>query len=400
MARTKKRADGRYARQVYIGLSPEGKRRYKTFYAATQKEADRLAAEYKAALGRGLDPNAGTKTVKDLLNNLLAAKKAQGVGASWYRSMTIYAGHLSPLHNIPADKVRAADVQNVLNGLADSGLSHTTLTHISSMLKAAFTLAIPEAVQYNPCDKVIVPAGKPAEKRGWLDDERQAWVRDTPHRAQRAAMLMMYSGLRRGEATALTWADIDLAARTIAVNKSWDFAADKCKQPKTAAGVRTVHIPRLLADFLAAERANDPDTLYVIHTADGKRMTAQAWKRLWESYMATLNAKYAFDDANRFAVRQKRADGSQRGALPIIIRTFTPHELRHTFCTLLYKAGVDVLTAKDQMGHADIGVTMGIYTHLDKAYKAKKMQALDDYLGGGNSGQKEPCKSDASQKIS
>ena len=56
MARTKKRADGRYAKQVYIGLSPEGKRRYKTFYAPTQKEAKRLAAEFKTALGRSLDP--------------------------------------------------------------------------------------------------------------------------------------------------------------------------------------------------------------------------------------------------------------------------------------------------------------------------------------------------------
>ena len=397
MARTKKRADGRYAKQVYIGLSPEGKRRYKTFYAATQKEAERLAADFKTALGRGLDPHAGTKTVKDLLDNLLAVKKAQGVGASWQRSMTIYAKHLEPLHVFPADKVRTADVQNVLNDLAESGLSHTTLTHISSMLKAAFALAMPEIIQYNPCEKTVVPAGKPAEKRGWLDEERQDWVRDTPHRAQRAAMLMMYSGLRRGEATALTWADIDFQARTITVNKSWDFVTDKCKPPKTTAGTRTVHIPQLLADFLAAERAADPDTLYVIHTADGKRMTSQAWKRLWESYMAALNAKYAFDGANRFAVREKGADGTQRGALPIVIRTFTPHELRHTFCTLLYKAGVDVLTAKDQMGHADISVTMGIYTHLDKTYKAAKMQALDDYLNGSSCTSKNDCKSDASQ---
>lgn len=74
-------------------------------------------------------------------------------------------------------------------------------------------------------------------------------------------------------------------------------------------------------------------------------------------------------------------DGQERGALPMVSRTFTPHELRHTFCTLLFEAGVDVVTARDQMGHKDITVTQGIYTHLGKTMKAKKMDALDKHLG-------------------
>lgn len=381
MPKTKKRSDGRYARQIYLGIDPATqKRRYKTIYAATAKEADKLAAEYRAALGRGLDPTAG-RTVKALLDNLIAVKRAQGVGASWLRTLDIYARHLSPLWPIPADKVRAADIQQVLGDLATAGLSHKTLQEICAVAKAAFSLAIPETVQYNPCDKVVVPAGRPAKTRGWLDEERQAWVRETPHRAQRAAMVMMYSGLRRGELTALTWADVDLTAKTISVTKSWDFAAGRVKPPKTAAGVRVVHIPQLLVDFLRKERAADPATLYVVHTASGGRMTDSAWKRLWQSYMMDLNVRYGYHEtANKYATRQKSTDGSARGSLPMVIRTFTPHELRHTFCTLLYLAGVDVLTARDQMGHSDISVTMGIYTHLDKQHKAAKMSALDTYL--------------------
>lgn len=380
MPRTRKRADGRYCRQIYLGKDEAGKRKYKTIYATTAKEADKLAAEYRAAIGRGLDAFAGPKTVKDLLDNLLSVKKAQGVGASWQRCLDINARHLSPLWAVPADKVRTADVQRVLNNLADGGLAHKTLTGIAGTLSAAFRLAIPEIVQYNPCDRVVVPAGKPSERRGWLDDVRQGWVRETPHRAQRAAMLMMYSGLRRGEATALTWADVDLDKRTVSVTKSWDFASGRMKAPKTSAGTRVVHIPQLLADFLRAERAKDPDTVYVVHTASGGRMTDTAWRKLWKSYMAALNAKYAFDCASVFATRKKGEDGRERGALPIVIRTFTPHELRHTFCTLLYMAGVDVLTARDQMGHASVQVTQEIYTHLDAKYKAKKMEALDVYL--------------------
>ena len=62
----------------------------------------------------------------------------------------------------------------------------------------------------------------------------------------------------------------------------------------------------------------------------------------------------------------------------------TAHCLRHTYCTLLYEAGVDVLNAKDLMGHANISTTMGIYTHLREVKKRKSIVQLDDYLSVGN----------------
>jgi integrase len=47
---------------------------------------------------------------------------------------------------------------------------------------------------------------------------------------------------------------------------------------------------------------------------------------------------------------------------------------------MLYFAGVDVLTAKEQLGHTDAQTTLGIYTHLDKTHKRKAMSKLDEYL--------------------
>lgn len=388
-----KRKDGRYSKQIYIGKDSAGKRKYKTVYASTKKEAERLAAEYKAAIGRGLDPFAGTKTVKDLLDNLLAVKKAQGVGASQQYCIKNHSDHLRPLWPAPADKVRTGDIQTVLNKLSDDGLSHKTLKEITGTIRAAYRLAIPEIVQYNPADRVVVPAGKPSKARSWLDEERQAWVRDTPHRAQLAAMLMMYSGLRRGEATALTWADVDLKAGTITVNKSWDFKSKKVKPPKTEAGNRVVHIPQILVEFLKEQRKADPLSVLVLHSTRGERMSDTVWAHMWESYMRALNAKYAFDGANVFATREKDEVGRERGSLPIVIKTFTPHELRHTFCTLLYYAGVDAVTARDQMGHSDVRVTLSIYTHLDKAFKARNMDALNRYIQETQNSMQVICKS-------
>ena len=52
----------------------------------------------------------------------------------------------------------------------------------------------------------------------------------------------------------------------------------------------------------------------------------------------------------------------------------------HTFATMLYLSGVDIMTAKEQLGHADIQTTLNIYTHLDSEYKEKKIQKLDEFL--------------------
>lgn len=220
----------------------------------------------------------------------------------------------------------------------------------------------------NPIPKTTCPAGTPPEVREPITEEQQRWIRETPHKAQRAAMLMLYSGLRRSEATALTWADVDLQDATITVNNGYDFRAKRSKAPKTAAGVRVVNIPKVLVDYL---RTQQDGCLYVLHNDKGKRMTEQGWKRLWQSYMCDLNIKYGHQGA---------VNKHDPAGVPMVIDTFTPHQLRHTFCTLMYFAGVDVMTARDQMGHKDISVTLGIYTSLDKKFKKKKINRLDSYL--------------------
>ena len=66
------------------------------------------------------------------------------------------------------------------------------------------------------------------------------------------------------------------------------------------------------------------------------------------------------------------------------IPNITAHWLRHTYATLLYLSGVDILTAKEQLGHADIQTTLNIYTHLDTIYKQKQVLKLDEYLVKAN----------------
>ena len=320
-----------------------------------------------------MDPAQSKVTLGKLYDNLIAVKRAKGIGQ---KSLDRYEDNRDSwgvLKELPAGELRTADFQEVLNRLADwhdgkPPLSHFTLSNLRSSAKAAYDLAIPEVVLYNPLVKTTCPAGAAPEPRDPITEEQQQWIRETPHNAQRAAMLLLYSGLRRGEATALTWADIDLQDATITVNKGYNFADKKSKDPKTAAGVRVVSIPKVLVDYL---RTQQDGCLYVLHNSKGKRMTEQGWKRLWESYMRDLNVKYGYNG---------QQNKNRPGGLPMVIDTFTPHQLRHTFCTLMYFAGVDVMTARNQMGHKDISVTLGIYTALDKKFKKKKINRLDAYL--------------------
>ena len=373
MARNKKRTDGRYLYRIYLGTDDTGKRKYKSFYGSTEKQAREAAAAFRSALHGGMDPEQSKATLAALYDNLIAAKKAKGISQKSLDRYEDNKNHWGPLLDRPAADLRTADFQEVLNTLADwhdgkPPLSHFTLSNLRSSAKAVYDLAIPEAVQYNPIVKTTCPAGADPEPREPIPEEQQRWIRETPHRAQRAAMLLLYSGLRRGEATALTWADIDLDAATITVNSGYNFHDKKTKKPKTEAGRRVVNIPQVLVSYLKTQQDG---CLYVLHTVKGRRMTEQAWKTLWASYMADLNAKYGYNGQ-----QSKKCPGG----LPMRIQPFTPHQLRHTFCTLMYFAGVDVLTARDQMGHKDISVTLGIYTSLDKKYKKKAIGKLDRYL--------------------
>ena len=120
------------------------------------------------------------------------------------------------------------------------------------------------------------------------------------------------------------------------------------------------------------------DNLLVIHTTDGRVMTATAWEALWKSYMRLQNIKYG---TRTLADLEKMKKPGQR-KFDMTIPPITLHWLRHTFCTLLYLAGVDVVQACAQMGHADVSTTLKIYTHLDAVHKRKSVDKLDLYLSG------------------
>ncbi len=376
MPKYTKRKDGRYQTKIYLGLDESNKKKYKYLYASSEKELRRLESELLSKLNKGIDIVTADDSYRQWLDRLKAVKETE-LTESEYDTFVARASYFSKkFGNTPLNEIGQQAVQPIINEIfkcnptTHKPSAKRTVERYLSAASAVFEYAIENrAVDFNPCRYVKIPkAAKTSERRALTPQERK-WVEEMPHRARLPAMLMMYSGLRKGEVTALLWSDINFQNHTITVSKSYDFKQGRIKEPKTASGVRVVSVPDKLIDFL---KEQPKTSVLVVTTNSGRMMTLNAWKSLWESYMLELNYRYG-------KTTEKRERHDPRGQI-MSIEPFTMHSLRHTFCTIMYEAGIDVLTAKEQMGHSDVKTTLSIYTHLDKIYKKKSISKLDEYL--------------------
>lgn len=389
-----RRKDGLITVQVYLGLDENKKRKYKSVYGHTQKEADEKANDMKFLLKKGIDVTTENDTFGEWGTRWKRLKELE-VSHNRYLTYECNFKKFDSLTNVKISKIRAADIQEIIISYASDGLAYKTLKEIKSIASQVFNLAIENRVtDFNPVTAVKIPKIPATSNRRALTEEERQWIQETPHRAQTAAMIMLFSGLRRGELVPLMWSDIDLNAKTIDINKFVEVVNGKFIQKpygKSHYARRIVHIPQVLVNYLSAVRM---DGMLVCLSAKQTMMSESAFKRLWESYLTDLNLKYGEFDPRvlpakrsngKTAIKKLRQKDVPKSkfdpdGVPFVIPRITAHWLRHSFATMLYMAGVDVLTAKEQLGHADIKTTLNIYTHLDNQYKSKSMAKLDDYL--------------------
>lgn len=379
MAKAKKRADGRYCSQIYLGRDENGKRQYKSVYGKSPAELKEKETAIRLQLGRGLDVLSQRDSFDTWADDWIRLKKSAKITdkqkSNYQRGVTFWK---EALNGYEIGQIRADDIERPLVSLQEEGYAARTINFYRSTVHQIMQRAVGRVISSNPVDLVqLTEPGQKAEQRRALSAEEQKWIWDTPHRGQPVAVIMMLSGLRRGELAALTWNDVDLKERTITVNKSIEYPPNEPPRlrhlTKSAAGMRTVDIPQKLADYMAAM---PKDNILVIHSAKGGVMTESAWLSLWGSYMRILNIKYGV----RTPADLERMKKPGQHKFDMTIPRITLHWLRHTFCTLLYLSGVDVVQACAQMGHADIATTLKIYTHLDAVHKRKSVDKLDAYL--------------------
>lgn len=408
----KKRDDGRLEKKVCIGKKETGRfdkngrpilaRVYRSVYGSSEKELQSKINQLEVLVGKGLDIRKSEDPFIEWAKQYLEEKEAEDIGLSHKANLRSFVNHLKPIHEMPICDIRIGHIKRIVKDKAtdekdDKGkvirpaLAKRTIAGIVQCARSVFCLAIEErALEFNPADYVKVPKDTSETTRDALTREQQMWVTTFEHRAKRAAMLMLYAGLRKGEVGALTWGDINLREGYIKIDKAVEFVCGQpeLKAPKTKAGIRTVDIPDLLVEYLRAEREKD-DCIYVVHTQDGKMLSRTTWRFIWRSYMKDLNVEFGYTKNARIRLGiapDKKIRKNVPGGLEIIIDTFTPHQLRHTFATNCYHAEIPVEVCRDWMGHSNVKTTLNIYTHLDKYYKRRKKTKLDEFFAQLNRG--------------
>lgn len=380
----KKRPDGRYKTKVYVGNGE-----YKYIYARTVKELELKAEELRYSMHKGGDILSGDLPFSTWADRFLLLKKSK-VSAVYYKGIE---GRVefwkNAVGDLPISKITRSDLQLPLDNLAahnPSRKKQTSEKTIYDYRRAAagvFDLAISDrAITYNPAQYLTTNSGAEAVPRRALTDEEQRWIIDTPHRAQTAAMIMMLAGLRRGELIPLLVRDVDLDAATLTVDKSVQMVnghPEVKKGGKTANATRVVNIPTQLVNYLRPLLVGRSPFDLVCADAKGRMFSETAFRRMWDSYLKDLNLKYG-------AFTEQPKSKFQPSGVPFVIPKITPHMLRHTCATNMILAGMDAITVKDQLGHADIQTTLNIYTHVTAEHKASQVDRLTAFLAAKSIG--------------
>ena len=248
--------------------------------------------------------------------------------------------------------VSEVHLQRILN--AEAGKSFSHVSKLRLVMKGLFSRAqASHMTLWDPSAMLTLPDTKRGVRRSLTDEERYhvLAVAET-HHAGLFIYLMLYAGLRPGEAAALQWVDVDFQRNELHVHKAIESGTGTVKGPKTTAGHRDVPIHPDLLPRLRAAQSDDPFGPVLLNQ-DGRAYTMNGLQRLWHSFLRDLNLHMGAE-----TYRNKIA-------APVAASDLTAYCLRHTFCTDLQRAGVPINVAKELMGHSDISVTANIYTHRD-----------------------------------
>ncbi len=200
---------------------------------------------------------------------------------------------------------------------------------------------------------------------------------------------LLYTGMRRGEALALRWKNVDLGLPSLSVLGSISVVETVyklngeyvIKEPKTPHSQRQIALPPSLTLVLGQHRAEQKAQRDLL----GKPLTENdlVFSHPDGTPLCPSTISHAFANIIRKA-----------GLLHIRL-----HDLRHSYATLMLKAGVHPKVVSEALGHSSISVTLDTYSHVLPGIQEAAAQRFDDFLsvrgiGNGNVGKMSAKRSD------
>lgn len=325
----KRRADGRWQKKITI----DGVQKYFYSSASTQKKAEE---DFNQQLLNFVSETDTKKTnFKSIADRMIEKKEA----TTSYNNVTNYKNqlkHLSPLFTYNIEDISIIQLQNLFNELYSKSHGYWTLQKTKTVLGLVYKEAILSGCKVSNLVEFIKLPHMHRETVHAPDDNTITSVKlNVAKDFGMWAMMLLCTGMRRGELAAIQKKDIDFEQKTISITKSIEYIHNQphAKTPKTQNGVRTIPVIDMLLPLLKnyVELLSDNDYLF-----GGQRpYTLTMIRKRWSKYL------------------------NQSGL------SITQHQLRHAYAFLLYRSGVDVKTAQYLLGHSNYATTMNIYTDFD-----------------------------------
>jgi integrase len=281
--------------------------------------------------------------------------EAKGIlrGATYEAYERVVRLHFGSLSETPVSELRRPALIAWANAMIADGASRKSLVQRVAILKVCLRDAIGDGLlESNPAERLISSLRLPRAARAvnWFESHDAAArfltvAESSPEWP--ALALMLYTGMRIGEATGLRWEDVDLDAQRLVIRRQVT-PKGKTTEPKSAAGERQVDLPGVLVEVLRKHRAAQ----------------FEAGRSLW-----VLGIEPEHNGGGRNRLRKALARSLKAAGLPHL----TPHGLRHSWISFRGVLGHDARMIQAQAGHSDPKMTEH-YTHLQRS----DVRAVDD----------------------
>lgn len=261
--------------------------------------------------------------------------------------------------NKSINEIKTSDIRKWQNTLLKSNYSETYIKTVNNQLTAIFNYAVKYYdLSINPCKKAGSIGKKHSDKQDFwtVDDFNKviSIINDDDVCFKTLFSTLYWTGMRIGEALALTKSDIDIEKRTININKSFSRInkEDLITPPKTPKSNRKISIHKELADLLNEYINKLP------YLADDERLFNL-------SKVTARQSLYKY--AKKAGVKQIRI-----------------HDLRHSHASLLVELGFSTLLIAQRLGHEKIETTLQIYSHLFPNKEEELINTIENLIDSKN----------------
>lgn len=384
----------RMASGLYQGRFSINGKRY-SLYDRDIKTLQQKIADAKYEAAHGIYTQGGSILMNTWFEEWLKIKEPMLKQSTRCLYINCYRRYIRPhLGGKLLIKIRAIDIQAVITSLQKRSLSVGTIHIVNTLLNNIFNLALKyDMITKNPCIGIILPKEEKKELGVLSLDGQKLFLQVIKgDYYEPLFLLMLATGLRIGEACALTWQDIDLNHQILYVNHTLLYQPDpdtgksapRLQTPKSLTSRRCVPLIDDLAEVLRLHRENQKRFIreysldmqiptefrsLVFMTKKGQPVKEpNIYQRLCR-ITARMNA--IEESAARLEKRPRH-----------IYPNITPHKLRHAFATRAFENGLAPKTVSDLLGHSDLSLTMNLYTHVTAEMKQKEMEKLTNLLKG------------------